>query len=133
MRPQKKASLMQLSTLVLFACACLSWHVSGSNALMNTKWKGILNIPSPSEGVLVFKKDSGIAYYNNHIIETMSYKLNGDTIILRKLSGGSPCNNESGSYKFNIKNDVLTLSVLQDNCEARISTFSPEGYKKQAE
>lgn len=109
----------------------IAWQKPVVNPLKNTRWKGLIFAPGAVEGVFSFKKDSLMLYAGTQVIETMWYQTKADTLLLKKLSGGSPCNDEVGQYKFLVKNDLLTLTVIKDGCESRTAAFAPEGYKKQ--
>lgn len=109
----------------------LSWNNADVNPLLNTHWKGIMNVPDALECGLTFKQDSAIVYLDVTPIETMHYRVSGDTVFLKKIEGASPCVSETGAYRYQIKNDVLTLSLIKDDCSGRAQAFTPEGYKKQ--
>jgi hypothetical protein len=116
---------------LFMAMVCLSWQKPVVNVLVNTKWKGTLFVPGAVEGMFNFGKDTVSINLGDQVLETMSYQTKGDTVFLKKLSGGSPCNDEIGQYKYVIKQNVLTFSVIKDDCDARPPSFSPDGYVKQ--
>ncbi|HEY0176717.1 MAG TPA: hypothetical protein VGC08_10085 [Pedobacter sp.] len=128
---RKGINFMLLLLTAIVIIPCLSWRDPEVSNLVQTKWRGVLLVPSPIDGLFEFKKDSLLLYSDDKIVETMSYQEKGDTLILKKISGASPCNDEIGTYKCEIKNDVLTLTVLKDDCTVRSSCFSPDGYKKE--
>jgi hypothetical protein len=68
----------------------------------NTSWKGMYKVPDPTEMILQFKIDT--LYFNDpangNVVEMMNYKINGGTLTVLKISGGSSCNDEKGIYKF---------------------------------
>ncbi|MFZ4059096.1 MAG: hypothetical protein ACOYKE_13215 [Ferruginibacter sp.] len=101
-----------------------------TEVLVNTKWEGSLNIPTEVNGGIEFKKDTMYIMYENNIVETMTYKEKGDSLFIQKVSGGSPCEAELGTYTFKIAYDILVLNLVQDNCSERSEAFSPAGYKK---
>jgi len=129
----QKTLLLPLMIFAILAFSCISWQSPVPNLLSNTKWIGFLNIPAPTEGILKFKKDTVLAYVGDEIIETMSYQTKGDTLIFKKLSGTSPCDDQVGYYKYDIKAEVLTFYLIKDDCPPRTTTFSSDGYKKQAD
>lgn len=127
----RKALTIYLFIAAIFIVPALSWKDPAANNLIQTKWRGVILVPTPIDGLFEFKKDSLLLYSNDRIVETMSYETKGDTLLLKKLSGASSCNDEVGKYKCVVKDDVLTLTVLKDDCAARSSCFSPDGYKKE--
>lgn len=126
-----KALTIYLFIAIIFIVPALSWKDPAANNLIQTKWRGVILVPTPIDGLFEFKKDSLLLYSNDRIVETMSYEIKSDTLLLKKLSGASPCNDEIGKYKYEVKDDLLTLTVLKDDCATRSSCFSPDGYKKE--
>ena len=100
--------------------------------LKNTSWKGDFMVPQPAEGILVFKEDTtylvlGSEFNEESILETMSYKIDHDTLTIQKLSGSSPCSSDIiGKYSFIIRNDMLYIEVLNDDCSPRAAAFPTE-------
>lgn len=102
--------------------------------LANTTWKGVFNIPQPTECIMQMKQDTFYVIYAdgfdpdnmdlNTILETSTYKVNHDTLTIQKISGGSPCSSDIiGKYSFAIKNEVLYISVIDDECNPRAMAF----------
>lgn len=109
------------------------WQTT-SNAdetLTNTKWYGTFNVPDPMSGTLEFKKDTVLLSIDGELIESMTYKEKGETLVLQKIFGQSNCNEAIGEYQFQLKDKVLVLTPMQDACEMRKNAFSKEGYKKE--
>jgi hypothetical protein len=114
-------------TIALTIIVCMSL-ITAKAQLANTKWKGIVKIPSQS-GVLEpygmifeFQQDTARVIYDNADmgIEVMAYTADGATVTFRKISGGVPCDTIAlltCSYK--IKNDQLYLKMTRDACKAR--------------
>ena len=105
-----------------------------SAQLTDTKWRNAMNIPDPVETILHFKKDSVSLFVagDGSLVETMSYKINKDTLKLIKISGMSPCNESVvGIYKIEIKDDKLTIVPLVDDCVERFNAFKPEPWIKE--
>ena len=121
-------SKLLLGTLI---AAFFSVQVPSPNDLAESKWSGTLNAPDPMPGLLVFTADSMICTSGDIVLETMNYRIQGDTLLLKKLSGGSPCHDELGLYAYEIEDAILTLLPLQDSCVARTFAFSADGYKKE--
>jgi hypothetical protein len=97
---------------------------------MNTKWKGTVYAPNEYDGIIEFRHDSLTLTVLDRVIETSSYSTKGDTIFMKKLSGGSPCGQETGSYTFTINDNTLKFTKVDDSCLERGEAFSPNGYKK---
>jgi len=131
MSTQKKTTFAGTLIMALLAVICLSWYTPAANQLANTKWKGTLFAPNAIEGILDFKTDTFKIILGSQIIETMSYQTKGDTLVIKKLSGGSPCSGQFGQYKYSVKGNVLNFAVIRDDCDARPPSFSPDGYTKQ--
>lgn len=118
-----------LFSFLLFFTIAVSSHAQ--TKLTNTKWAGVAYVPSAADIEFVFKTDSLSMLYGGEVFELMSYKVKGDTLLLTKLEGSSPCNDEVGTYKFEIKDNRLFIKLLKDDCEPRGAAFSAEGYLRK--
>jgi len=116
--------------LAITAAIFIAWHNKNAEKLTNTKWTGTLLVPDAMSGSLAFTRDSLTASIGYEVVETNQYYVKGDTLFIQKLSGSSPCGNEEGSYLYSVKNDVLYLKLVNDNCGIRSGAFSAEGYKR---
>jgi hypothetical protein len=89
--------------------------------LANTRWKGTLNVENGLDAVFNFHNDtlevSGAE--SGEDLETMSYNTTDSVLTLVKLYGQSQCDTTAGRYKYAIENNVLTLSVISDECPDR--------------
>ena len=118
-------------------CICIlcSFLSAGLHAqLTDSKWKSSMNIPDVTETILHFKKDSVFLSVaaDGSLVETMSYSISRDTLRLTKLSGMSPCTESTiGLYRFELKDDKLTIVPLSDDCQERANAFTPEAWTRQ--
>ena len=102
--------------------------------LTDTKWKSTMNIPDPMETFLQFKKDTVLlsVVADGTLVETMTYSISNDTLRLTKISGMSPCSdNIIGLYRFELKEDKLTITPISDDCSERSNAFKPEAWIKE--
>lgn len=117
---------------LLFMCLGIVAHAQ----IANTKWTGNLMIPDPAAVNLSFNADVFEVYIaeNNQLLETMTYKISGDTLMLRKTSGGSPCPDGSTfTLKYSIQGEQLMLTLLSDDCPERGASFTKEPFTKVKE
>ena len=118
-----------------FACIVIFVLLSSAiNAqLTDTKWRNFMNIPDSYETIMHFKKDTAILTLlaDGSIVETMSYSVNRDTLRLTKISGLSPCNDNAGLYRIQLKDDKLTIAPLSDDCNERANAFNPEPWTRE--
>jgi hypothetical protein len=126
-----KIKKMKKFVFGLLVVVAISWQVKQGTSLSNTKWSGSMNVPDPMGVTLEFKKDTFTVFIGEEIVEAMSYKVKGDTLSITKLFGSSPCGEEEGKYKYTIKEDLLTITAIEEACEPRAAAFSPAGYKKE--
>jgi hypothetical protein len=100
--------------------------------LANTSWKGKFYIPDANEMVLQFKTDTLLLKYpDGSMLESMSYKINNDTLSIRKIEGPSECSySENATYKIETKDEKLFIKALNDSCSARADVWSSEGLEK---
>jgi hypothetical protein len=122
-----------MGTIVKLLCitAIIAWQTSTTETLTNTKWSGSFNVPGPMSGTLEFKKDTVLLSIEGGVVESMTFKEKGDTLLFQKIYGQSSCSEEVGQYKFEVKDNVLVLTPIQDLCEMRANAFSKEGYIKE--
>jgi len=118
-----------------FACIVIFVLLSSAiNAqLTDTKWRNFMNIPDSYETIMHFKKDTAILTLlaDGSIVETMSYSVSKDTLRLTKISGLSPCNDNAGLYRIQLKDDKLTIAPLSDDCNERANAFKPEPWTRE--
>lgn len=118
-----------------FACIVIFVLLSSAiNAqLTDTKWRNFMNIPDSYETIMHFKKDTAILTLlaDGSIVETMSYSVSRDTLRLTKISGLSPCNDNAGLYRIQLKDDKLTIAPLSDDCNERANAFKPEPWTRE--
>jgi hypothetical protein len=99
--------------------------------LTSSKWNGSLNVPELVPVALTFKSDTLEVIYaeNGEVLETMSYKVSGDTLLLKKISGGSPCPDGSTfKVKYSIKQEHLVITPLSDDCPMRSESWTKEPF-----
>ena len=124
--------MKSIAASMLFMCL----GIVAQAQIANTKWTGNLMVPDPAAVNLSFKADVFEVYIaeNNQLLETMSYKISGDTILLRKTSGGSPCPDGSTfTLKYAIQGDQLLLTLLSDECPERAGAWTKEPFTKLKE
>jgi hypothetical protein len=105
-------------------------------SLAATGWKGTMSVPYPIICILKFEKDTvrivyadqptimasdmrggmhSISGKDSASIEDMTYQFHADTLWLKKVQGGSPCNpTDPGVYKVKVSDGKLTLLALKD-------------------
>lgn len=122
-----------MGTIVKLFCiaSIFVWRTSATEPLANTRWLGSFNVPGPMAGVLEFKKDTVLLSIDGEVVESMTFKEKGDTLVFQKIYGQSTCSDEIGQYKFEVKDNVLVIVPIQDLCEMWAHAFSKEGYKKE--
>ncbi len=105
--------------------------------LNNTAWKGVFMAPQATECTVVFKADTMYVVIGgdinpdkidpDNILETSSCKISHDTLTIQKIAGHSPCSEDIiGKYSFVIKDGLLSISVINDDCGPRANAFPTE-------
>lgn len=107
-----------------FFCFLMIILVSGSvkAQLANSKWKGLLTLENPVNVIFDFGKDTltVINLDENSVLETMICTVTNSTFTLQKISGQSECPTSIiGKYKYQIKDNALLMTVVEDACEDR--------------
>jgi len=102
-----------------------------SESLVNTQWKGIANVPTPEEVIFQFTSKDFNVLYQGQVIEQMTYGVDNNTLTLVKVSGGSPCKNESkGVYTFTAIDKKLNLTHVSDDCDERKDALKIKDFVK---
>jgi hypothetical protein len=104
--------------------------------LANTKWTGTLAVPDLMSAILNFKTDTMevIASESGEFLETMSYTISGDTLLLKKVSGGSPCPvGSTFKVKFALQHENLMVTPLSDDCAMRSESWTKDPFVKVKE
>ena len=114
----------------IMALGILSMPSLKPEDLINTTWSGKINVPDPVDAEMEFRHDSLFTYIGEDLVETSSFKIKGDTLILQKINGMSSCDQQPADYKYTIEDDVLKLEALNDNCAERKSAFLNDGFKR---
>jgi hypothetical protein len=84
----------------------------------------MLNVEGGKNFLFDFKKDTVSASYisDSSLLETMTYKVVKDTLMLRKVDGQSECDPTTvGKYQFRTDKDRLYLKLISDDCLDRSS------------
>ncbi len=117
---------------VIFVLMLLVATVSAKAQLNGTKWRGNVNVPEDVTVLLNFQKQTlEMTAMDGNQLESMSYTVKGDTILLKKLSGGSPCDLDSTfKVKYTINYDKLSITPLTDDCEGRQRAWQKQPFTK---
>ena len=118
--------MKKIALLMSIVCVTV---LTASAQLTNTKWKGMIRLPADSVGTMqpigvtwAFSKDTATMTYENDVMQpdVMTYKLSGEKLMFKKVSGGVPCNNtDLLTCTYSIKNDQLFLTKVSDECVPR--------------
>ncbi len=131
-RNMNKAKTIIVTSIIFFIA------VKADAQLQNTSWKGTFLTPDPTECILKFKADTVYLRIANqseagdaNLIETSTYKIIKDTLLLQKVSGASPCDDTIfGKYHFEMKDDKLSIALIEDYCMERGQAFPTEPLQK---
>ncbi|HWI89980.1 MAG TPA: hypothetical protein VNT20_01845 [Flavisolibacter sp.] len=107
---------------IVFALAILLSATAVNAQLTNTKWKVTLAMDNPIDIIFHFKKDAVTAFYamDNSVGEEMTYTATDTSFTIKKIWGQSDCANGSkGEYRFEIKEGIMYVKAISDDCEKR--------------
>jgi len=93
-----------------------------SNAqLSKTKWKATLQLENITDVYFDFGKDSLKVSFvaNDSLLETMVFTEKGGELSLLKVNGMSNCEGVTGTYRFDIKDSQMVLTLISDPCSDR--------------
>jgi hypothetical protein len=123
-----------MKQLISCLTALCIFTFAASGQVENSKWRGTLNVPQPTECIFEFKKDSLVLIVaaNGEHVETMTYSVTKDTLNIKKLNGSSPCTGETiGKYRIQIKDEKLYFTPLTDDCEDRMHAFTSDPWIRE--
>src|SRR5690242_12966794 len=98
------------------------------------KWKGTLNLDSPTDIILNFKNGTceAVRVADSQSIEIMKYTLSDTLLTLQKISGNSDCDTTSiGKYKIEKQNNNLLITLISDDCSDRSKAIDNTSWIKQ--
>ena len=115
------------SLFILVACTSLKAQIA------NNKWTGTLQFDQPTDVLLDFKKDTveAISTGNGQTLETMTFTVKDNILTLKKVSGQSECGDIIGKYKFELKDDSISIMLVEDGCFNRASVLDKTKWNKQ--
>jgi len=123
-----------MKTYILVILAILLGMDGMSQSIANSKWKATLLIPHAVDVNFTFKKDT--LYMTTETggeVGTIFFIQQNDTLMIRKISGSSPCPEQSqGIYRIEwLENgNKFRLHGISDECEGRIGVFTLNPFER---
>jgi heat shock protein HslJ len=117
--------------IMLICLVLLSATLISKAQLANTKWTGTMMVPDEAQVMLSFKKDSLYIIINDEPVESMTYSVKDSLITGNKVDGKSPCNNDTFTLKYTIKEDKLFIKDIADPCDPRLHAWVNDPFTKQ--
>jgi hypothetical protein len=110
---------MMKKTGLLLVLAFLS--LASYAQLSKTKWKSTLQLENITDVYFDFGRDSLKVFVvaNDSLLETMIFTEKGGELSLLKVNGISNCEGVTGTYKFDIKDNQMILTLISDPCSDR--------------
>jgi hypothetical protein len=88
-----------MRNLIIAALTLFAIDSSGQNFLSNTKWKGVFLMPHAVDVTLNFKKDTlYLEDEKGQKFGTLVFSHRSDTLMITKISGTSPCPDQSTGW-----------------------------------
>ena len=116
---------------VLFA----SLVMAGANAqLANTKWKITIKMDdNDAAATCSFGTDTLNVTLDSdgQLLETLLFTVQGDVFTIKKISGQSDCDDQVGKYKFEIKDGVMSINLVSDDCQGRAEAIDKTKWIKK--
>ena len=119
---------------IVFCLFVLIASVSLKAQLANKKWIGTLQLEQATEVTLDFRKDTlnAISNMDGQMLETMLFTVKDSILSLQKLYGQSECGEGIvGKYKFAMKNDSISLQLVDDQCPSRANILDKTIWNKK--
>ena len=123
-----------MKVLITAAMGLFTLNSFAQNSLSNTKWKGIFLIPHAVDVTLNFKKDTlYLEDEKGQQFGTLVFSHRNDTLVIIKISGTSPCPEQStGSYRIEWleKGEKFLLHAISDECEGRAGVYTTNHFER---
>jgi len=120
--------------IVILSIAILISGKIFSQSIPDTKWKGILLMPNALDVTFNFKKDTlFITNETGQEVGTIFFTQQKDTLTIRKISGPSPCPEQTqGWYRIEwLENgNKFRLHGINDECEGRMGVFTLNAFER---
>lgn len=119
---------------IIFVMMAVIIGISANAQLTNTKWKGVLQLENETDVVFDFRTDTleAVLVEDNSTLELMQYSVKDDVLSIQKISGQSTCSETSvARYKFEMKDDSLVLTLIEDECSDRSSVLDNTEWVKE--
>ena len=115
--------------LIVLLIVFVAPFVHSQVEISNSKWFAHTDIPRSADIQLIFKKDSFLIVSPNgrQVGEAMIFSLHHDSLHIRKISGLTPCANETeGWYKIEWlpNNENFSFHAINDPCVERVNFFT---------
>jgi hypothetical protein len=128
----KKINSYSMKKIIFIFLVSLA-SVTAQAQLKNTKWKGTIHSDNDIDVVFNYGRDSlkvtNIADSSN--VETMTYTIKDKVLTLQKVYGQSDCDTTgSGTYQFEIKDNLLYIKLISDACNDRSSALNNSKWDK---
>jgi hypothetical protein len=115
-----------MKKIIFLFFVCFAF-ISATAQLTNTKWKVALSIPDSTDVIFDFRTDTveAITASDSQTLETMVYTVQDTILTLKKITGQSNCDDTVvGKYKFEIKDDEMYVTMIEDNCADRANALN---------
>jgi hypothetical protein len=116
-------------TLFLLTILFFSFISVTHAQLTNSRWMGTLIMEKTVNVIWNFEKDTlkVLALADSSMIETMTYKTEPGYLFIARVNGISTCENSTiGKYKFDIRDEKLYLTAVDDACSDRSDAISSD-------
>ena len=123
-----------MKSLIIIAFYFIAIDLPAQNSLSNTRWQGTFFIPNAVDVNLNFSKDTlYMTTESGQEVGTIFFTQQKDTLIIRKISGPSPCPEEKqGIYRIEWfdEGNQFRLYGISDECEGRVGVFTVNPFKR---
>jgi len=124
---------MRKTTLVLLALSFFAGISRlSAQSLQNTAWKFYVEALHDTLTMHIGVDTNFTTSSSGDLIVRSNCKVVGDTIKLKDIDGQYPCMEGEGVYRYVIKGDYMTFSLVSDPCENRSGALKECRFLKAA-
>lgn len=118
---------------LIITCLFFIAFIAAKAQLANTQWKGTIEGDETIDVVFRFGNDT-LTVVNTgdaSTIEVLTYTTKDSSITFKKVYGQSECDETTvGQYKYSIKNNELTYTLIKDDCDQRMAVLNNSKWTK---
>ena len=124
---------MKLIAFLGFILTVMSTAVQ-AQSFKNTSWRTFIGEPLHDSITIHIRTDSSFVTTSDGSVVVKSVcKISEDSLTISDYDGQYACQDMTGRYKVSLKDDIMTLVLVDDACEGRANNLNNSKWRKVPE